>query len=834
MSWPFHLLNSSNKRLHEEIGRRNTELVGRQKAIAENKDIVALMKKNLVDSNRQIKTLQSSLTVGANTLEALASETKQLTAETEGARRVSHSQENNIKRLKELEISLHNAFNNLSASLKEKTKLSREIELEAQQVVVSHLERQHFGEALEKEKQSLSTSVWAKLEGLHLTLAERRNKLELLQSEHDSVLRQLDRVRAQLQEALADQRNNIQEMGLVSKESAALDKAIEANTEKMSLLKDEQSRLEGVRQEEYELLNKLTENLKRQKHAVDTRQRKLNQKNSELTDIVERLRDELNQTEVLKSQKHADSQHYRAILVEYQNLYILAEEKQEILEVQKRRLQFLKDTLNTIEKEIASSCQVSPFALRELYGDLQRQLEYLEERIERATEKKVLAISAFHNEAKLDDNINKNIKSLKKQLVEIEKNEEWSRDTMTVLSSNLGDLEANTEERKKEVREAKASLEEMRQKSQYLLRTKVAELERILTQHMDDNNRLLRDNTALRSSLIRNVNALDQNRNAQSNNIEKERLIEIEIDSLTQELTNLREERNSIKAKLGGGEAMLQMLLDSAAAQLKTRQGVAGIEDLLRAQAQIEMDKINAEMQGALLELHLEQNDQREQVDSLQRLSRKRDLIRSRYEELMASLARKMKRPLEEAEDESGVVLTSSMESDGLRPEEFHARMLLQRSILRERLMERGNYLDLKIVSLERETNALRATLDAFKAEKSRTYHDVKNLKCALSGPAQPLFEKDPNENRTEPEPAVKQMLRNNLSHNSELFSSELSLQEEAIRALKDHTANAKENQRSLKTLLSALEKEVMNKKRRAQKLRDELHKERTKLLRVK
>ncbi|EPY23285.1 hypothetical protein STCU_07780, partial [Strigomonas culicis] len=839
MSWPVELLNDTNKKLREVIERRTAELEEKRHLVAEHHEVVDYMRQSLTQATRQFSSLDKQIHTEAEAVEKLASEVRQLQHEVDGGRRTVRQQEELLQKLIKSRDHFNTLINEKGAALRERTRESVTLEEEAKAIIVAHIERRRVGEALEAELKNMSQTLWNKLERWHASVARYEDELRAAEAEHEAVLRELDHVRAQLLASLKDHHESVDQLAKVVHQSETLDTSVQQNADRMAELKAEYNRKLEQKEKLLEAREQLTRASRQMGKQRDNKRSLLDTKVNRLREYLQLARDDANEMDITGRYHRAERLRRRKLVEQYQNLHFLLEDRREALDQLKAQLGELRLAAVSIEKEVQSMNIIPPAILYRLRASLQKKLDSLENRFDRTSAKRAETVQHIMAEAARADDLCRQIgyqKKMGKQIEDEESKHKGSLEELLKIHKSIGqDIEA----RKVALADAHEEYNQLYRNRQEVLEVQVQDLRSQLVAHMEQHRQLLQGATTLRSALHRTSAQLLEQKGRRAQVAERQKLTQIEVANLVAEEGQLEERKRVEATKVESESVTLRTLMQAADGQLKERQDLAGLEELLRAQVQMEENHLQAAMQGTLVELHAEQNAVREQADALRRLTRQRDLIRMRYEEAMAALTKAVEAPLDElsAAGEDGLPRAPLMEA-GAPPEALHAHLLLRRSILREQLMERGNYLDVRILSLERESENLRRMLEAIKAERHSMCAAVEQQKKTSGRSSKPFTDQNTNvhfnKNRSGASVAAqkdlqllgeaKGYLQAGLQERTLLLQTEVKLQDEVIATVSDHRSKTREHLLALRATLKELQQAALQKRNKMQRLKDALH----------
>ncbi|KPI86894.1 hypothetical protein ABL78_4028 [Leptomonas seymouri] len=836
--WPSSLLSSTNRRLTERVEQLSADLDSKRNTVVELREVVELLKRDQQQVRRQERTLSEALAKKREAAQRDDEKLKQLTQEVDGSAR-------RVARLKEEEARLESAVASLEISmehkrrkLEEEQKTAVTMEEEVKEIVLAHLSRQRAGEELSAVQRELSSSVWMKLKRLNERVNAAGQQLADARAEHHHVLRELGAVQHNLQEAVKEQHDSVRALELVHAQSSQLDAHVMANAASMETMKQAAQEKKRIRDEMRSSLDRCLAENKQRAIARDRHRSRYDQQLYALRQLMESIREEEVHVAGCRSRQHAEEHFLEQQRRAFDHVARLYEEKISLLGAEKARHASLVEARALLDKQMEKGTP-SPAALRDLVLLLSRQKDVLEDRLERAQVRLTQAIQAFVQEGRKGDQVNEVIaekQRSRKALIELQETAEGEVSLLRQRCIQLGDLLG---ERRALLPSMQALAQEQRAQRQESWLRDIEQLRSTLLRSQREHQQLLQGVTTLRSSLHRTRKSLENGDISQNSTMEELRLLEGEVEALEQEQHITTEAQRNAASQIEQADVTLQSLMKAAAAQVGVLRETAGVESFLRAEVQIKEEQIQAAMQDRLVELHLHENELHELNSELQRYSKKLNLLRLRYEEVMASLARASQRPLNEEQSDMPLPLpTLDPVATSSNPEAVHAHLLLRRSFEREQLMQRGNYLDLRLVALGRETDTLRHMLDSLRASSSSPSNarpcadDVAARKMVLHlterikegdvvGDGNVSASPAPTAQSSCSPAVMKDQLVSNALTKERYWSMELGLLDEAMTAMTHERDRTRVQLNELRTTLKELQTAEKQKQMRLQKLRD-------------
>ncbi|KAG5492538.1 hypothetical protein JKF63_01116 [Porcisia hertigi] len=718
--WPSSFLNATNKRLTERIEQLTLDLDTKRNSVSEQREVVALLKKHQHRAQQQVKITAEAVERERTAVDNDESKLKQLQQEAEAAARQA-------RRAKETETQISQAVSALESTVAQRGRalsgqreVGVELEERAKELVSMHLSRQRVGDELAAAQCQLSSTLWVTLDRLNEQVRVATRRLEEARDEHLHVLQEADAMEGALQDAVRDKVESVHALELVYLQTSQLDAQVQANAKIMETCLEAAREKEKLRGELQATLTRLLEDNKRQALARDFKRQRYDRQVQALQKAAAALREDEASSTSTKRSEQAEVQQLSHQRRELEHIILLCEEKRQFLALQQARRDALEEARAQMQRQ-GSTGKPPPAALRNMIVDLMRQEALAEDRIERTRAKLTDAIQTFMAEGRKGEQVNAAVGDRMKAKSALISEQEASEGQVQLLKERCSKLDAALTERRMLLPSMHAlALEQRAQRQDSWLR-EIDQLRGVLLRVQRDHQQLLRGTVTLRSSLQHTRKALEGKDVSQAKMLDDLRLLGEEVPRLEREMAATVEERNSRLLQDEQAGVTLQSLKKAADVQVGSLREAAGIEVYLRAEVQIEEERIQADMQGALLELHLNEKEVHELSEEFQRLRKKLSLLRLRYEELMASMARAAQKPLNEEQEVATPLPLLNSEGAADNPESVHASLLLRRSYEREQLMQRGNYLDLRLVVLDRETSTLRHMLEGLRSSRCAT-----------------------------------------------------------------------------------------------------------------
>lgn len=829
--WPSSLLSSTNQQLTERIEQLSVELESKRSAVVEAREVVELIQKNQRQTQRQERAAAEALAVKRAAVERDEGALKQLQQEIEGTGR-------QVRRLQDEEVRVSSAAAALEASMElQRQRLVEEqssavtLEAEVKGIVVAHLARQRVGEELSAAQRELSSAVWVRLEKLNNRVRLSTQQLADARAEHQIILKELDAAQHSLREAVKDQSESLRALDLVHSQSSELDAHVVANAAAMEGLQRTAQEKAELRDRMRASLARFSEDNKQRAAARDHQRSRYDKQLHALREVVEGIREDEGRLTSYTGRHHAEDSCLQQQRRELDHIVRLCDEKAALLVLERERHAALLQTRAELDKQARTNTP-APAALRGLVLSLSRQKELLEERIARVQLRLGEAVQVFVQEGRRGDEVNAALSTVQQDRRVLVTSQESAESEAHLLRQRCGQLEELLAERRALLPSMEALAQERRAQRQEAWMRDIAELRTSLLRVQREQLLLRQGITTLNGSVHRTRRAQADGDASQGSALTALRLLEKEVLALEQEERDVVETARSCGLQHEQAAVGLQSLMKAADANVEVLKGTAGIESFLRAEVQIKEDQIQASMQGRLVELHLHENELHGLAEELQRHDRKLRLLRMRYEEVMSSLTRASQKPLLEEHSDAPPPLPPLGRVDSAAdPETVHAHLLLRRSYEREHLMQRGNYLDLRLVALDRETTTLRHMLDGLRSSASSppTAAEVFLTEKEV-GRSGVLVSADPNALSAAAPAAVqppcstadvKDQLRSERLAKEHYWKLEVDLLEETMSVMSRERDRTRVQLAQLRLTLKELQSTEKQKRMRLQKLRE-------------
>ncbi|KAL7710552.1 hypothetical protein N2W54_006123 [Lotmaria passim] len=840
--WPSSLLNSTNRQLTERIEQLSADLESKRSTVAELREVVALLKKDQQQTRKRERTVAEALTSKREALEKDEGRLKHLGFEIDANARRARGLQEEETRLMSAVAAMEAAMGHKRHRLEEEQKMTLELEAEVKEIVLANLARQREGEELSAAQREFSSTIWAKLERLNEQLSASTRLLADARAEHSHVLRKLDAVQHSLHDAVREQSDGVRALELVHAQSSQLDTRVVTNATAMEALMRAAGEKAELRERLRSSLDRCLADNKRCVTARDRHRRRYDRQLHTLRQLVESIRDEEAHLVGCTSRQHAEEHLLEQQRRELDRITLLCEERTALLALEKARHVALSEARTLLDKQ-ASAGAPSPAALHDLVLSLTRHRDLLEDRLERAQLRLTWAIQAFEQEGRKADEINEALGEVQKKRRTLAESQETTESEAHLLKQRCTQLGELLGDRRALLPSIQALAQEQRAQRQESWAREVEQLRATLQGAQREYQQLLQGVTTLRSSLLRTRKVLENGETSQSTTIHELRLLEGEVGRLEQEQAITTATQRRAASQVEQASVTLQSMMKTADAQVGVLKEAAGAESFLRAEVQIQEDRIQAEVQNSLVKLHLHEGELHELNEELQRHKKKLGLLRMRYEEVMASLARASQKPLNDEHSDASLPLPPlDPVAATTNPEAVHAHLLLRRSFEREQLMQRGNYLDLRLVTLGRETSTLRHMLDSMRTPS--TASPLSEATVCVDGAAadEPTAFLTENHNRTGTLASVErrglplannapllcgasavtkdQLIDRELAQ-ERYWKLELDLLDEAMGAMTRERDRARAQQNELHSTLKELQSTAKQKQMRLQKLHD-------------
>ncbi|KAG5466706.1 hypothetical protein LSCM1_00878 [Leishmania martiniquensis] len=825
--WPSSLLNATNKRLTERIEQLTLELDTKRNSVSEQREVVALLKKNQHRAQQQVKAAEEALERERAAVEADEDRLKQLQQEAEtDAHRVRRAKEAEAQ-LSQTVSALESAVDQRCRALSGQREIAASLEEEAKELVSEQLSRQRAGDELAASQRELSSTVWATLGRLNEKVLASTRRLEEAQGERLRVLQELDCMQVALQHAVNDQAESVRTLELVHVQSSQLDAQVLANSKSMEALSEAAREREKIRDELHATLERLLQDNKHQALASDVKRERYDRHVRAFQKAVAAMREDESRSLSTTRCEQVEVQHLSQEHRKLEHVILLCEEKRQLLAQQQARRNALEDARARMRQQ-ESTGQPSPAALLDMILALERQEALLDDRVERTRAKLTAAIQIFTEEGRKGEQINAAVTNKVKVKVTLLSDQEASEGHVQLLKERSRKLEEALTERQGLLPSLQAMGQEQRAQRQASWLREIEQLRSTLLRMQRAHQQLLHGTVTLRSSLHHTRKTVEEKDVSQGKLLSDLLLLEAEVSRLEGEMTATAEEQNSRLLQHNQAEVTLQSLMKAADVQVGVLKEAAGVAAYLRAEVQIEEERIQADMQGALVELHLNESEVHELSEELRRHRKKLSLLRLRYEDVMESMTRAAQKPLNEDQEGSTPIPLPNSESKNCTPEAVHAHLLLRRSYEREQLMQRGNYLDLRLVALDRETSTLRHMLDGLRSSRGVTTEHA-NPVDGSSSTVQKADTCSIESNSVQPGPStpscspalIKKHLLSSAEASEHCWRAELRLLDETLAAMSQQRDGLRVRLHEMRATLKELQDAERQKRMHVQKLRE-------------
>ncbi|CBZ30674.1 conserved hypothetical protein [Leishmania mexicana MHOM/GT/2001/U1103] len=830
--WPSSLLNATNKRLTERIEQLTLDLDTKRNSVAEQREVLGLLKKHQHEAQQQVKAIAEALERERAAVENDEDKLKQLQLEAEAdARRARQSKEAETQ-LSQAVSALESTLDQRYRALSGQREIAVELEEEAKELVSAHLSRQRVGDDLAAAQRELSSTVWATLARLNEQVRVATQRLEEARGERLHVLQEVDAMHLALQHAVKDQAESLRALELVYVQTSQLDAQVLGNAKSMEVLVAAAREREKLRGELQATLERLRRDNQRQALTHDLKREQYDKQVRALQKTVAALREDEEHSMISRRCEEAEVQQLCQQRRELEHVILLCEEKRQLLAQQQARRDALEGARALMQRQ-ESTGQPSPAALGDMILALEQQEAQLEDRVRRTCAKLTEAIQTFMDEGRRSEHFNAAVADKMKAKLSLVSDQEASEGHVQLLKERSRKLEESLAERQALFSSMQALTLEQRAQRQASWLREIEQLRGTLLRVQRDHQQLLHGTATLRSSWHHTRKTLEEKGMSQGKVLNDLRLLEGEVFRLDQEMTATAEEHNSRLLQHEQAGVTLQSLMRAADGQVSGLKEAAGTEAYIRAEVQIVEERIQADMQGALVELHLNGNEVHELSEELQRHRKKLNLLRLRYEEAMMSMARAAQKPLSEEEGRGIPLPLLNSESDTCTPEAVHAHLLLRRSYEREQLMQRGNYLDLRLVALDRETSTLRHMVDGMRS--SQVTSGQANALGELSSTAKKAGASSIKNCSSQLEPSapscsptlIKKELLSSAEASEHFWRAELQLLDETLAAMSQQRDDSRVRLHEMRATLKELQDTERQKRMQVQKLRDSVQRSR-------
>ncbi|ORC84135.1 uncharacterized protein TM35_000491410 [Trypanosoma theileri] len=728
MSWPARLLNEANRNLQARIEHVGDDVQKRAADIDSQRGVVALLRENLAQVRRHIDSderatseEQERLREAENKLQELQREESHYRAEMQQLRR-RHEE------VCALLQSTTCVLQTKATALEDEQKLSEALERAALEMSMIHGSRksvQETQEEVEKRQRRLQ-QVQASLVKVHNEV--RTSQKVLLQEKEETarVQRELTALRYDIEKGKQDKAESLLAVSHVQQAVMVCESQTATNAK---IYTDVKQLLEARRN----VLMEMQEKLKKEKAQLKTVSNKTEECRRKQAKLMERFHSL--STETLQHENAAAAMQRqlasqldvkRELTRSQNNALALRDERY----IRLQELLLRSRELDSLMKESKTDNNLQSLrCLENTRVSLQRTLQQLDAQLHHMHKAMMDCFSNMQREGRVADELNNNIMKTKKSILAAERDyatEQQSREEclghLQAIEERLLTAEQNLSQTRVVVREGNKHERDLMEGTVRDLR---AELHRLTREGFV----LRREITPLRCALNAHLKLLHDAR-ANLTLLEDAALIRgKELTALQEDGACVVKEKQSALLKYSEVMFQLRSVRQVAESHLEMMRGVASVEDILRGQASVAQEAVLTDIKNSLVELHLEQKAQGELQTDLRRCQEQLRHLKSRYQTIMESMTRKLAPTGESGKEELHVESSNSS-----FPEVLHAKCILQSSLTREELQERGNHLDGRIVFLEHETRTLRNMLQAMQmgvGERHKTILETSNQKAA-------------------------------------------------------------------------------------------------------
>ncbi|RNF25708.1 uncharacterized protein Tco025E_02145 [Trypanosoma conorhini] len=715
MSWPAWVLNEKNRGLQQRIDRVTDDLQSKAAEVEAEREAVALLRRNLTQVQQHLRSSTRAGTEVQQRLQRDDDALQVLRREGSHGRAELHALQSRQREARELLQSLSCAVRSKAEALAKAQDVSAALEqaaLELSAVAVdSHGSAHEAQRDVERQRHRLE-QVRAALAGAHNSLRVSQSALQRETAEFARAQRRLEALRPALLLAKRDRRESWLAVSHVQEAIAACETQTAANAEayasgaraveaQRALLQQLQKRHQEQLARRQALSGSL-EIYRRKQHALLAR----------LHASTSATQDQENAVAAMQRQVAAQRDVKRHASLSCRNALALRDARHGRLQELLLRVRELEGLAAAAAREGGGA--QSPRSLEDTRASLQRGLRQLENQLERIQAATVACLSDLQQEGRVAEEVSHSV--IKAQAALAAADADWAaqRQSREACQAHLDELEARLSSTQLSLGQTRELLRERRQHEQTVLGGVVQELRGELRRVTQRGLALRRDITPLQCALNAHARLADDTKAKLASLAEAVQQRRVELHGAGLDAAQLAKQKETALLHHSRATLELRSVRRVAESHVELMRGSAGLEDVLRGQALVLEEGVLADINNIMVELHLEQKAQAEKQAELRRRQEQVRQLKCRYENLTEALNRRLLAARGENEEEPREATANSS------PETIHARCILQASSERERLRERGNRLDGRIVFLEHETKTLRKMLHAMRADGGR------------------------------------------------------------------------------------------------------------------
>ncbi|EAN87735.1 hypothetical protein C3747_189g72 [Trypanosoma cruzi] len=709
MSWPTWVLNETNRKIQQRIDHIAYELQNKFSDIELEREAVAVLRRNLAQVKQHVLSRTKAVVEDQERLQRDDDALQLLQREESHSRADLHALKSRQKEVQELLQGVSRAVQAKAKALEKEHAISEALEQTALELFAASASQKNAHEAqrdLERQRHRLER-VQASLTGAHDSLRMSQSALQRGEEEFAQVQGELRALRLNIVRGKHDKTESWLAVSRVQEAITVCEKQTAANTEAYAsgeqTLAARRALLDQLQKKHQELLAQQQTISK----SIDAHRRNQHVLLARLHASTSEAQEQENATTATQRQLAAQRDVRQQALLSYRNTLALWDGRnaqlQELL-LRSRELECLCK-----ETQVGGGVQ-STRAFEDIRASLQRGLQQLDDRIVRIRAATLSCLSDLQQEGRFAEEINYNVTKTREALAAAENEYAARRQSRDMCQTHLDALEARLSSMKLKLEQARDLVREKDRHEQTVLEGVVQELQAQLHRLTHRGLALRRDITPLQCALNAHTRSADDTKEKIAALTEVVLLRRAELHAIESDAVRLAKEKETALLHHSRATLELRSVRRVAESHVEWMRGSATLEDILRGQALVLEETVLADIKNAVVELHLEQKAQAEKQAELRRCQEQLQQLKCRYQNVMESMSRRM---VAASGMQEGELHAPSITSS---PEKLQARCILQSSSDRERLRERGNFLDGRIVFLEHETKTLRKMLHALRA----------------------------------------------------------------------------------------------------------------------
>ncbi|AAZ11233.1 uncharacterized protein TEOVI_000580900 [Trypanosoma equiperdum] len=844
MQWPSWVLSEENRALQRRAQRAATDLSEKMDEAAAHREVVELMLRNIGQLRRAVDSAALALTEQKKLEESDEAELQQVRQDGSYFRTELQTLHRRQDQLQELLL-------RSEAALKSKT-----LALERQQQELASVLHEQEELLQQRENEGIDGGEFQK----HLSVFEAQNRqrfdqlqgaLQREQTTFNAAKDQLDREREEykrVQRELAAMRASIErekreklKSSLTIQQVHELMKSTEARTlENAALYATGKESMESQRT----MLMKLqceAEELERQRKLVDKhlqdRLREQDRLTALLSSTTAEVENQQKEMASMRRQLSAQRDVNRELALSRDNAIMLRDERwnrQAQLIHHAQELKVVRDEIQRQQKE--GTNVPGPRYLLQTLDALKANERQLDGQMERLRAANVACVSQLMQHARQGESLDGRMAAVRKSLAAADRDHAQQCQLREQCERQAEALTSKVEEQQQRLQAARLEAA-ARSGAQYAMLLGNAQDLRVRLQGEQRRGYELRRLVApLQYTLNSRRRALLEDEEKLAHLVGEAGLRGAELQRLESEKAQSQQEKQTALLLVEEANLQLQTLNRLAESRMVASCEAAGMQEIMRGQALAAEEAHQDDAKNALLLLHLEQRAVSDKHAELRRRQQQLQALKDRYQDIMRSMARNAALAANvnvragQNSDPSSVTSSSPWEymvekdesllaDTSVDPEVLHAKFILHASTTREKLWEKGNQLDARVMFLEHEVSALRKMLHAMRSTGS---HRERTIEATSSNLPKRSERQNPNDTQ------LLTSLREGLTRGQQAVEVELQGVKESLQLLQKRMQEVGEKHRSEMRRLSELRSLKVGKEAQLRRLRDKLQRQQT------